>query len=131
MYNYLFYKAYQAGKRSGNFEDMPLLAGVLWVGLCLIFNFFSLCFILEKYEIIRIKIDTRYKYIFALGVTLLLIIYYSTGNRSSLIIEKYENKERLAGKSLNPILIVYLYLIMSFLIGTLCAMFKNGNGLFK
>jgi hypothetical protein len=131
MYNYLFYKAYQAGKRSGNFEDMPILAGIIWVGLCLVLNFFSLYFLLKKWGILSFVLESKYKYIFSFGLVLLLIAYYTIGNRYKLIIEKYENMERLYGKSINPILVVYLYLIMSFLIGTLCAMYKNGDGLFK
>ncbi len=29
IYNYLFYKSYQMGERSKNFEGMPILGGIL------------------------------------------------------------------------------------------------------
>ena len=132
IYDYLFYKSYQLGKRSRNFEDMPTLAGVIWVGICLMFNIFTFIFLLEGFGAIEGFIfDKKYKYIFSISIVLLMLFYYFFNGRYKRIIEKYEEKERKAGKGLHPIIVIIIYYVISFCIGTIAAMFKNGDWIFS
>jgi high-affinity Fe2+/Pb2+ permease len=132
IYNYLFYKSYQIGQRSGNFEGMPVLAGVIWVSFCAMLNLFTLYFLLEGLLGVNQNLFKReYKYIFALIWVLLLIFYYSYKERYKRIIAHYQDKERSKGKSLHPIIVIFLYYGLSFVLGTLAAMYRNGDGIFK
>ena len=65
IYDYLFFKSYQLGKRSRNFEDIPVLAAVIWVGACFMFNIFTVAISLEVFGYSGSFIfDKKYKYIF-------------------------------------------------------------------
>lgn len=132
IYDYLFFKSYQLGKRSRNFEDMPVLSGVIWVGACFMFNIFTIAILLEALGFTgSFVFDRKYKFVFSLGLVLLLIFYYSFMGRYKRIIERFEEKERQAGKGLHPIVVIILYNVVSFLLGLLAAMYKNGDGIFK
>ncbi|MFN6379727.1 MAG: hypothetical protein ACK4WD_10645 [Flavobacteriales bacterium] len=132
IYDYLFFKSYQLGKRSRNFEDIPVLAGVIWVGACFMFNIYTIAMLAEALGYSGgFVFEKKYKYIFSLGLVLLLIFYYSYKGRYKTIIERYEEKERMKGKGIHPVLVITFYYVASFLIGMLTAMFKNGDGVFK
>jgi hypothetical protein len=132
IYDYLFFKSYQLGKRSRNFEDIPVLAGVIWVGTCFMFNVFTIAMLLESIGLSgNFIFEKKYKYIFSLSLVFLLIFYYSYKGRYKKIIKIYEEKERIKGKSFHPVLVIIFYYVASFLIGTLTAMYKNGDGIFN
>jgi hypothetical protein len=131
IYDYLFYKSYQLGQRSRNFDDMPVLAGVIWVSLCFILNLFTLKFILEAGGIINISIGVKYKYIFSLILILLLVFYYTYKGNYLCIIKKHEAMERRRGRSLHPIIVIASYYIISFLLGMVAALYRNGDWIFN
>ena len=132
LYDYLFYKSYQLGKWSRNFEDIPVLAGVIWVGMCFTFNIFAFTFLLEGLGYINsVAFESKYKFIFSISLILLLIFYYMYKGRYKKIIEKYEEKERAKGKCPHPIIVIALYYVISFVLGTMAAMYKNGDGIFS
>lgn len=132
IYDYLFFKSYQLGQRSRNFDDMPVLAGVIWVGTCFMFNIFTIEFLLEALGFsVSFVLDSINKFVFSLGLLLLLIFYYTYKGRYKRIIERYEEKERQARRGLHPIIVIFFYFAVSFLFAMLAAMYKNGDGIFK
>jgi hypothetical protein len=132
IYDYLFYKSYQLGKWSRNFEDIPVLAGVMWVSMCFMFNVFTITFILEGLGYLNSVIfDTQYKFIYSLALILLLIFYYTYKGRYKRIIEKYEEKASIKGKGIHPVIVIALYYVISFALGTLAAMYKRHYGIFS
>lgn len=132
IYDYLFYKGYQIGKWSKNFDDMPALAGIIWVAFCFMLNIFTVTILFEAWGLSSsFSFESKYKYIFSLALVLLLIFYYTYNGRYKKIVERYEDKERNKGNSLHPIIVILTYLIISFGLGTIAAMYKNGDGIFK
>jgi hypothetical protein len=132
IYDYLFFKSYQLGKRSRNFEDIPVLAGVIWVGACLMFNIFTVVIFLDALGYKNSFIfDKKYKYIFSLSIVLILIFSYSFRSRYKKIIDRYEENENKTGKSIHPVFVISVYYIVSFALLLLAGMFKNGDGVFK
>jgi formate hydrogenlyase subunit 3/multisubunit Na+/H+ antiporter MnhD subunit len=132
IYNYLFYKGYQLGKWSKNFDDIPVLAGVMWVCACFIFNLFTIAFLLEGSGITgNLIFDRKYKFIFSLLLVLILIFYYAYKGRYKKIVEKYEDKERNTGKGLHPLIVVTIYFVISFGLMMIAGMYKNNDGIFS
>jgi hypothetical protein len=131
IYNYLFFKGYQLGKWSKNFDDIPALAGVMWVALCFLLNLFTLEMILMSFggpELLAF--DKKYNFLISLILVVLLLVYYGYKGRYKKIVEKYEERERVKGKGLHPLIVIALYVIISFTLGTLTAMYKNHDGIF-
>lgn len=132
MYDYLFYKSYQLGKRSRNFEDIPVLAGVIWVGACFMFNIFTVLILLESLGYSRNFIfNKKYKFIFSLSLVLILIFNYSFRGRYKKILERYEEKERRKRKGFHPIIVIAFYYLVSFGLLLLAGLYKNGDWIFS
>ena len=132
IYNHLFYKGYQLGKWSRNFEDIPVLAGVMWVCGCFMFNLFTIAFLLEGLGITgNLIFDREYKFVVSLSLVLILIFYYSYKGRYKKIVEKYEDKERNSGKGWHPLIIVVIYFVVSFALMMIAGMYKNNDGIFS
>jgi hypothetical protein len=132
IYDYLFYKSYQLGKWSRNFEDIPTLAGVIWVAPCVMFNLFTINFLVEIFGYTDSFIfERKYKYIFSLSLILLLLFYYVFNGRYKKIIEKYEEKERAKGKGIHPVIVIIFFYLSSFLLLLITGMYRNGDGIFK
>src|SRR6218665_611827 len=126
IYNYLFFKSYQLGQKSRNFEDMLVLAGIIWVGICFIFNLFTIVILLEAIGFSgNFVFERKYKYIFSFVLVLILLFYYLYNERYKKIVEYYEKKERQTGKGVHPIIVIVFYYVVSFIIGMLAAMYKN------
>ena len=65
IYNYLFYKTYILAQRSGNFNDVPVLGGLLFVLPCLMFNIFTIFGLLDAWGVnTGFEFKKGYKYIF-------------------------------------------------------------------
>jgi len=131
IYNYLFYKSYQMAVRSRNFDDMPVLGALGFVGLCLMFNLFTIALVLEGFEVIKLTLEKEYKFPFALALVLLLLLYYLFNGRYRIIIKKYEKREQEKGIGLHPILIIITYYGISTGLMFLAALFKNGDWIFS
>lgn len=130
IYNYLFFKTYQLAQRSRNFDDTPVLGGIMFVIGCVMFNIFTISFLLEGFGIIDVSFEKEYKFPFTLGLILLLLLYYYFNGRYKNIIEKYESKERQAGKGIHPMFVIIIYYIISFGLVLLAGLFKNRDWIF-
>lgn len=131
VYNYLFYKSYQLAVRSKNFDDMPALGGIIFVVVCIMFNIFTISFVLEGFGVIYISFKKEYKYPFALVLVLLVLMYYFLNGRYKNIVKEYENRERELGKGIHPIFVIIVYYIISFGLMLLAGLFKNGDWIFS
>lgn len=130
IYDYLFYKSYQLAKKSKNWEDTPILLGVMIVGSCLIFNIGTIICLVDGMGFVKYSgFDNKYRYIVGAIVTLCVGIYYSRKNIYMKILERYERK-RQGKNNLLPIVVVLFYCIVSILLLVLSAMYKNGDGFF-
>lgn len=126
MYNYLFYNSYVLAKKSGNFNEEPILGGILFVIPCFLFNFFSVQNLFIYFGILNnpiIEIQKPYTWIISLIIVCLVFLYYKSGGRSIKIINKYQNKYQ----RLHPLFVIYSIYILSFLVLLFSAMLKNGD----
>jgi phosphatidylglycerophosphate synthase len=129
IYNYLFYKTYLLSKRSGNFDDVPVLGGLLFVLPCLMFNIFTVFMLLDAWGVnTGVEFKKEYKYVFTFSLLLLLLLYYLYKGRYKKIIEKFEQKEK--GKSLRPIFVIIIYYAISFGLLLLAGLYKNQDWIF-
>ena len=131
IYNYLFYKSYQLAIKSKNFDDMPVLGGIIFLVLCLMLNLFTVMLTLEGFEIAEFTLDKKYKYPLSFALVLILLFYYLQGNRYKRIIEHHHKMENRKGVGLHPILVIALYYISSFGLLLLAGLFKNGDWIFS
>ncbi len=131
IYNYLFYKSYLLAKRSKNFEDIPILGGIPFVALCMILNVFTLLMLVEGLLgfYVQIAFIMKYKYLFGVGLVVLLLLYYSCNGRSQRIVKYYEKKYR-ERVQLHPLIVIFLYYSISGFLIFLAAMFKNKHWIF-
>ena len=126
MYNYLFYNSYVLAKKSGNFNEEPILGGILFVIPCFLFNFFSLQNLFIYSGILHnpiVEIQKPYTWVICLIIVFLVFMYYKSGGRSIKIINKYQNRSQ----RLPPLFVIYSIYILSFLVLLLSAMLKNGD----
>jgi len=129
IYNYLFYKSYLLAKRSKNFDDIPVLGGISFVGLCFMLNVFAIIGLFEGLGInTGIEFKKEYKYIFCLSLVLLLLLYYIYAGRYKKIIENFEKNKRKV--QLHPIIVIILYYGISVFLFFLSATFKNHDWIF-
>jgi hypothetical protein len=131
VYDYLFFKSYQLAVRSKNFDDMPVLGGIIFVVACLMFNIFTISLVLESFGLIDISFNKEYKYPFALILVLVVLMYYLLNGRYRNVIKKYEERERELGKGIHPVFVIILYYGISFGLGIIAALFKNGDWIFR
>jgi hypothetical protein len=136
IYDYLFYKGYQLAKRLKNWEDAPILFSTMCIGVCFIMNFASILFLIEGlsknyYQFSHFMSGlNEFKYLSGCILGILIWWYYSCKGRWQKIVTKYENKEKQRGKSINPIIVLIAAYFLSAVLGTLTAMYRNGDGIF-
>jgi hypothetical protein len=130
IYDYLFFKCYQLGVRSKNFEDIPVLGGMMYVLPCVMFNIFALSFLLDGLGLPFVYVKKEYKFPFSLGLVLLLLFYYSYKGRYKKIINRYEQKERTRGTGIHPVPVIILYYITSAVLMFLAGLYKHGAWIF-
>ena len=129
IYNYLFYKTYLLSQRSKNFDDVPVLGGLVFVVLCFILNIFTVIGILEGMNIdTHIEFKKEYKYIFSLSIVVLLLLYYLHKGRYKKIIESFEQKK--GGIKLHPVVVIIIYYGISIFLMFLAATYKNRDWIF-
>ena len=131
IYNYLFYKTYILAKHSRNFDDIPVLGGIIFVIACVMFNLFSIFLVLERIGNITIEFNNKYKYPFALALVISLLIYYSYKGRYKKIIERYEEKEQAKHHNIHPIFVIILYYIISSALMFFAGLYKNQDWIFS
>lgn len=129
IYDLLFYASYKLAQKSGNFDDAPILGGLVFVVVSFSFNLLSIYFILHRFNLMTINFPKqRYapvNVLLAVSIMLFLFIYYKYKNRYKRIVSKYENK-----KLLNSWWIVIIYSITSGAIMILSGMFMTKYWIF-
>lgn len=129
IYNYLFYKTYLLSQRSRNFDDVPVLGGLLFILPCMMFNIFTVFMLLSAWDIdTRIEFKKEYKYIFTFSLLVFLLLYYLYKGRYKRIIEKYEQKKK--GISIHPIIVIIIYYGVSFGLLLVAGLYKNRDWIF-
>jgi len=129
IYNYLFYKTYILAKRSGNFNDTPILGGILFVIPCVMFNIFTIMFLIEANEIKVFYFSTLNRVIFGIVLVATILAYYYYNGRYKKIIEKFETQKK--GKfQLHPIIVIIIYYALSFCLLLLSGLYKNHDWIF-
>lgn len=130
IYNYLFYKSFVAAKKSKNFDDIPVLGGLMFLSLCVEFNIFTVFGFIEGLGL-NSGIDSilKYKWIFAFGLLGLLLFYYSYKGRYKKIIKHYEDrKDKMI--QIPAAIVIIIYYLGSFGLLLLAALFKNRDWIF-
>ncbi len=129
IYDLLFYATYKVMQKSGNFDDTPIFGGIIFVAPCLIFNIYTIYFILHGFDLLTInspKGKYTFGYIsFVVSIFVFLLIYYKRNNRYKKILSKYENK-----KLINSWLIIIIYYISVFAILHISALFMKKAWIF-
>lgn len=129
IYNYLFYKTYILSQRSKNFDDVPVLGGLLFILPCMMFNIFTIFMLLSAWDIYTgIEFKKEYKYIFTFFLLIFLLLYYLYKGRYKRIVEKYKQKEK--GISIHPIIVIIVYYGVSFGLLLIAGMYKNHDWIF-
>lgn len=132
MYDFIFYKSYQLAKKSKNWEDTPIMLGIMIVGSGFIFNIFTLKMlfdiIIDKY-IFNIDFG-NIKYLIAVVLCLLLLFYYTYKERWKVIVARYEAKEN-GKKVMYPLFPILIYLIISLILIFLVGMYKHHYWIFS
>ncbi len=130
IYNLLFYKTYLLAIKSGNFDDIPVLGGLMFIVLCVMLNIFTIFGFIEGLGIeMGITFSEEYKFPFCLLLVGFLLFYYLYKGRYKKIVEYYEQKEGLI-KRLHPVVVIIVYLVLSFFLMLLAATFKNHDWIF-
>lgn len=130
IYNYLFYKTYQLAQRSRNFDDTPVLGGIMFVIGCVMFNIFTISFLLGGFGIVEVSFEKEYEFLFVLVLMFLIWLYYYSNDRYKKIIQKYENMEKKSGIGIHPILVIIVYFGISFGLLLLSGLFRNRDWIF-
>lgn len=136
IYNFLFYKTFLLAQKSRNFDDTPVLGGILFVILCVMLNIFTILGFLDVIGFLKsiglkagIRISKPYQFPFALALIVLLLFYYQYKGRYKKIIEHYEGKTGFIMR-LHPLIVMLIYLVLSFLIFAIVAAFRNHQWFF-
>lgn len=136
IYNFLFYKTFLLAQKSRNFDDTPVLGGMLIVIPCVMFNIFALILFLDGIGFLKsiglktgITFSKPYQFPFALALVVLLLFYYQYKGRYKKIIEHYEGKTGFIMR-LHPLIVMLIYYILSFLILAIAGAFKNHQWFF-
>jgi MFS superfamily sulfate permease-like transporter len=132
IYNLLFYKSYQLAIRSKNFDDLPVLGGLIFVAACVMFNIFTVFGVLQGIGIIDSNLfDKKYKYIFSLLLILVLLGYYLYKNRYIRILDRFESNGSNFIKRIHPVIVIIVYYVLSFALLLLAAFYKNRDWIFQ
>jgi hypothetical protein len=125
IYNYLFYKSFLLAKKSGNWDEAPVLGGMIVVISCFISNLLTLFFLIEGFGInTGIGSILEHEYLMGLGTFGLLLFYYLYKGRYKKIIKHYEDKKEYS-ISIHPIIVMVFYFICSVGLMFLAGFFKH------
>ncbi len=131
IYNLLFYKGYQLAKKSRNFNDPPVLGTLLFIAPCVMFNIFTLIFLLQGLGWLdNWNLADKYGYIFSLFLVILLLAYYLYKGQYKRIIKSYENSESISINKIHPFIVFIFYYLVSFGLLLIAGMYKNNNWIF-
>jgi hypothetical protein len=130
IYDLLFYASYKVMKKSGNFDDMPLLGGIVMLLPCVGFNLVTIGLLLEGFHIYTVDTSgPRYtpgNILFVISLMAFLLLYYKWHDRYKKIVAKYDSR-----KTWNPWLIIVIYSLLSFFIVFMAGFFETRVWIFK
>lgn len=130
LYKLVFFHSYQINKRLKKKVSNPILDSIPFLLLGIIFNFFTLFFLLEIFFGKHLDVfwiaDAKYRYIFGLLFVLLVISYFVYKKRYQKIIDEYTHKYGKYSLTFN-VLFVLLYYVFSFTALLLVGMQRNGD----
>ena len=136
IYNFLFYKTFLLTQKSRNFDDTPVLGGILFIILCVMLNIFTIIEFLDGIGFLKsiglktgITFTKPYRFLFAIALVGSLLFYYQYKGRYKKIIEHYEGKTGFIMR-LHPLIVMFIYLVLSFLIFAIAAEFRNHQWFF-
>ena len=94
FYDFLFYAGYKQGIKSRNYNDIPILGGMVPVSFCLCLNFATLYVILLDLSLLKaVDLDKILGIILGILWAASLYFYYAYKGRYKRIIEKIERKK--------------------------------------
>jgi hypothetical protein len=130
IYNLLFYASYKLAEKSGNFNDIPVLGGIVMLLPCVGFNLVTIGLLLEGFHIYTIDTSgPRYSpgnILFVILLMAFLLLYYKWHDRYKQIVAKYDSR-----KTWNPWLIVIIYSLLSGFIMFMAAFFETRVWIFR
>ena len=108
IYDLLFYASYKLAQKSRNFDNTPVLGGMMMVSGCIIINILTIFCLLDNFHIYTLQVSTHRYTVKSILVGILFVVflfcYYKWKGRYKRILAKYENK-----KTLHPWLIIIIY----------------------
>lgn len=112
FYDFLFYAGYKQGIKSRNYDDIPILGGILSVSFCLMMNFITLLVVIHRlFGIKFFEFDKIGIIIFAIIWVALLYYYYNYKERHRRIIEKIERKkDYIRFYNMPYLLVIFMYI---------------------
>ncbi|MGI6862647.1 hypothetical protein ACMYZ8_03970 [Bacteroides sp. KG156] len=112
LYDFLFYASYKQGIKSRNYDDIPILGGILSVSFCLMMNFITLLVVIHRlFGINFFEFDKIGIIIFAIIWVALLYYYYNYKERHRRIIEKIERKkDYIRFYNMPYLLVIFMYI---------------------
>lgn len=130
IFNLLIYSSYVITKRSKNFEEIPVLGGIIFILPCVMFIIFGFFSLIDSWTTnYEFFFSEEYKYIVSFSILLLLLKYYLYNGRYKRIIENFEVKYKHDLKY--AIFVVLAYYLICFLFLLFAGMYKNGDCFFQ
>ena len=124
MFDYLYYKLYQASIKS-SIKDVPHLLAPIYMGGIIAVNIIVLSGFLAKIDI-GYFLFSNSRIAAGLSVTIIVLVYlYYNKGKQSRILEKYSKETEARRKSGNAK--VWIYVILSFLSIFAVALYKPGK----
>lgn len=130
IYNFLFYNAYKLAKKSGNFNNTPVLGGGIFVAIVFILNLFSLLFVLEGLQITYFEYNREYSLYVGFSFLTLFLMYYGVDKRYIKIVDSFE-KKNIPKSSSFQLFVVFCYYLITFILLLISGLFKNKDWIFK
>ena len=131
IYNYLFYKSFVLYKKSKNFDDIPVLGGMIFPFFCITMNIFTIIGFLEGLGVnTGVDFILKHKWFFSFGSGGLLLFYYLYKGRYKKIVAHYESRKK-KGLNIHPIIVIIIYYVGSFGLLLLAGLFKNRDWIFS
>lgn len=129
IYDCLYYNTYLLAQKSKNFDDIPVLGGMIYVTVCLMLNIFTISLFLDGLGVkTGIEFKNEYKFIFCSILVGSLLLYYLYKGRYKKIVERYEEKEKKKKRRhpiLHSIIVVIIYYGISVVLFFLAAFYRN------
>lgn len=125
IFNYLFYKLYQATLK-GSLNDIAEYAASMYFGTLIALNFFVIVGFMAKLKLITFFFSNKYQVGLLVFICIIIsAIYFLSNKRYKAIFEKYSQeskKDRIMGNT-----VVAIYVAISFLSIFVVAFFKSGK----